>query len=228
MQTIAMSPTNRSREVEAMFDTISPRYDLLNRILTFGLDVRWRKGMIRAMDLPSDATVADLACGTGDLCRELMKADLHAIGVDFSAGMLANARTDAPLVQGDIQTIPLATASVDAATCAFALRNVDDISMVFTEMARIVKPSGRIGIMEVSTPSNRLLATGHAFWFQRMVPLIGGLLSDRAAYSYLPRSVSFLPSTPELVSMLESAGFTNVTTKQLGGGAAQWLIGTRQ
>jgi len=210
-----------------MFDRIAPRYDVLNRALTFGLDTRWRKRAVRTLGLRAGAVVVDVASGTGDLCRDLRAAGLVPLGVDFSYGMLEVARTDAPLVQGDALGLPFATASVDGATSGFALRNFDALPPVFAELARVVRPGGRIALLDVAEPRNRILRSGHSVYFGRVVPLVGGLVSDKAAYRYLPESVVYLPEPGELVSMLGRAGFVDVQHQRLTGGISQLLTATR-
>ncbi|HRE03004.1 MAG TPA: class I SAM-dependent methyltransferase, partial [Ilumatobacteraceae bacterium] len=134
----------KAAAVRQMFDTVAPRYDLINRIMTFRLDVRWRRIAVKRLGLPPGATVADLASGTGDLCIDLMRAGHRPISVDFSFGMLAGDRSGAPRVQADILRLPFATASLDGATCGFALRNLVDLPAFFAELGRAVKPGGRI------------------------------------------------------------------------------------
>jgi demethylmenaquinone methyltransferase/2-methoxy-6-polyprenyl-1,4-benzoquinol methylase len=217
----------KARAVRSMFDAIAPRYDLVNRIMTFRLDVGWRRRTIRALGVSSGSLVLDVACGTGDLCRELARAGFRPLGTDLSFGMLAAARTDAPLVHGDALQLPLPDASVDALTCGFALRNFTDLAGFLAEAARVVRPGGRIGLLEVAEPPNRLLRWGHSVYFGKVVPRIGGLLSDRAAYQYLPRSVAYLPEPDELVAMIAAAGFPDAERTLLSGGIAQLLTGTR-
>ena len=220
--------TDKARRVRGMFDTIAGRYDLVNRVMTFGMDVGWRRRTVRDLRLPGGALVADLACGTGDLCRELDTAGYRAVGFDFSFGMLTEARTEVPLVQADALALPLADGRLDGVTCGFALRNVVSLEALFAELARVVRPGGRIALLDASVPDNRALRAGHGVYFNRVVPLVGGLLSDREAYRYLPRSLAYLPSGPELVAMLGDAGFDDAARTQLGGGAAQLLSGTRR
>ena len=215
------------RAVRGMFDAIAPRYDLVNRIMTFGLDVRWRRRTIRDLALGRGSVVLDLAAGTGDFCRELEAGGHHPIGVDLSYGMLAAARTGAPLVHADILRLPVPAASVDAAVCGFALRNLVELPAFFAELARVVRPGGRIALLEVASPENPLMRLGHGVYFGRVVPRIGGLLSDAAAYRYLPRSVAYLPDPPALVAQIEGVGFEGVRRTLLTGGASQLLIGTR-
>ncbi|MGH9285714.1 MAG: ubiquinone/menaquinone biosynthesis methyltransferase [Acidimicrobiales bacterium] len=215
------------RAVRAMFDAIAPRYDLCNRILTFGMDVGWRRKAVRSLGLPGGSRVADIAAGTGDLCRELAAAGYQPAGFDLSAGMLAHARTTAPLVQADGLRLPLAAASIDGATCGFALRNLADLGQFVDELARVVRPGGRVALLEVAEPENPVLRRGHALYFAKVVPVVGGLLSDAAAYRYLPRSVAYLPPAPEMVAMIGDAGFTAVVRRMLSTGIAQLLTATR-
>jgi demethylmenaquinone methyltransferase/2-methoxy-6-polyprenyl-1,4-benzoquinol methylase len=217
----------KARRVRDMFDAIAGRYDLVNRVMTFGMDVGWRRRAVRQLRLPGGALVADLACGTGDLCRELSRDGYRAVGFDFSLGMLAEATTDVPLVQADVLRLPLADRSVDGATCGFALRNVVDLNAFFAEIARVVRQGGRISLLEASQPDGALMRAGHAVYFRRMVPMIGGLLSDREAYAYLPRSMAYLPPVTEMVTAVRDAGFPDAERLPLSGGIAQVLAGTR-
>lgn len=217
----------KGRRVRDMFDAIAGRYDLVNRVMTFGMDVGWRRRAVRQLRLPGGALVADLACGTGDLCRELSRDGYRAVGFDFSLGMLAKATTDVPLVQADVLRLPLADRSVDGATCGFALRNVVDLDAFFAEIARVVRPGGRISLLEASQPDGPLMRAGHAVYFRRMVPMIGGLLSDREAYAYLPKSMAYLPPVTEMVTAVRDAGFPDAEHVPLSGGIAQVLAGTR-
>jgi len=219
--------SDKARAVRAMFDAVAPRYDLVNRVMTFGLDRRWRRLTVAALDLPAGSTVADLACGTGDLCADLAGAGLTPIGFDLSAGMLAAAHTTAPLVRADVVSLPLPAASVDGATCGFALRNLVDLRAFLAELARIVRPGGRIGLLEVAEPSHPALRLGHRFYFTRVVPRIGAALSDATAYRYLPRSVVYLPPVDVLVGAVAEAGFPDVHRRALSGGIVQLLVGTR-
>jgi demethylmenaquinone methyltransferase/2-methoxy-6-polyprenyl-1,4-benzoquinol methylase len=217
----------KQRMVRAMFDAIAPRYDLVNRIMTFRLDVRWRRRTVRELRLPAGACVLDLAAGTGDLCRDLTAAGHRPIGVDLSFGMLAAARTEAPLVHADALRLPVPDDACDGATCGFALRNFVDLGAFLTELARVVRPGGRIALLEVAQPPNALLRAGHGVYFGKVVPRIGALLSDPAAYRYLPRSVAYLPEPAALVAMLRDAGFGDATRTPLTAGISQLLTGTR-
>lgn len=213
--------------VRSMFDSIAPRYDLVNRLLTFRMDVGWRRTTLRRLELPPDSLVLDLACGTGDFSVELAAGGHRPIGVDLSYGMLAAARTDAPLLQGDLLALPVADETIDGAVCGFALRNLVDLPPFFAELHRVVRPGGRIGLLDVSRPDNAILRRGHGFYFNKIVPLVGGMLSDKAAYTYLPRSVSYLPEPEEMTAMLGDAGFESVDRQQLSTGITQLIIATR-
>jgi demethylmenaquinone methyltransferase / 2-methoxy-6-polyprenyl-1,4-benzoquinol methylase len=214
--------------VRHMFDTISPRYDMVNRIMTFRLDVAWRKKTMKALGLATGSTVLDLAAGTGDFCRELEDRGFKAIGMDLSFGMLHHARTTAPLVQCDALRLPIATGAVDGITCGFALRNFTDLGGFFDELGRVIRPGGRIAIVDACSPDNPIMKFGHGIYFGKVVPAIGGLLSDKSAYSYLPKSLAYLPPAEEMLERLRAAGFSGVQRHLLTGGAAQLIIGTRQ
>jgi demethylmenaquinone methyltransferase / 2-methoxy-6-polyprenyl-1,4-benzoquinol methylase len=210
-----------------MFDTIAPRYDLVNRVMTFGLDRGWRKSSVSSLLLPPGSKVLDLACGTGDLCRDLDAAGMVAVGVDLSMGMLACARIEAPLAQADALQLPFPDQSFDGVVSGFALRNFVALRPVLAELARVTRPGGRLALLDVSTPDNAFLRRGHAVYFGHVVPRIGGLLSDRAAYAYLPKSVAYLPSTGEMLDLIGTSGFNDVGRRLLSGGITQLLTATR-
>lgn len=210
-----------------MFDSIAPRYDLVNSVMTFGMDTGWRRKSIESLRLRRGDLVLDVACGTGDFCRELEGAGHRVVGVDFSMGMLAAARTSAPLLQADALVLPFRDGSIDAVTCGFALRNVTDTGDLFDELARVVRLGGRIALLEVSQPKSRVLRGGHHVYFHKIVPFIGGVLSDRSAYSYLPRSTAYLAPTDELLARLRTAGFADAAVRHMGLGAVQLLTGSR-
>jgi demethylmenaquinone methyltransferase/2-methoxy-6-polyprenyl-1,4-benzoquinol methylase len=218
----------KAAAVRDMFDRIAPRYDRLNRLLTFRLDCGWRRRAVQSLGLGPGAVVADLACGTGDLCRDLAEAGLRPLGLDLSWGMLTHARTGAPLVHADILALPLSSSSVTGITCGFALRNVVDLDALAAECARVLRPGGRLAFLEVAEPNNRLLRAGHGLYFGRVVPWVGARLSDASAYRYLPRSVAYLPPTPELLDRIARAGFVDVTRRTLTLGVAQLITATRR
>jgi len=215
------------RAVRSMFDAIAPRYDLVNRVMTFRMDVAWRTRTVRELGLPDGSLVADLACGTGDFCRELQKQGLRPIGFDLSFGMLAAARTSAPLAEADALSLPVPDSSLDGITCGFALRNLVELDGFFVELARTVRPGGRIAILEVAEPPNRFLRWGHSIYFGSIVPKVGGLLSDPSAYQYLPKSVAYLPEPGVMLQRLADAGFVQVERQLLSVGISQLITATR-
>lgn len=226
------SGADKRRAVREMFDAIAPRYDLVNRVMTLRLDVAWRRRTVSSLALPAGSRVADLACGTGDLCRELARQGHSPVGFDFSMGMLRAAPPEAGgsspvLVNADILELPLPGCSLDGATCGFALRNLTAVPPLLAEMARVLRPGGRIGLLEVDRPSNPILRWGHGLYFGRAVPLIGAVLSDRDAYRYLPASVAYLPPAGDLEGMVRTAGFTEVQHHRLSSGIAQLITATR-
>ena len=211
-----------------MFDAVAPRYDLVNRIMTFRLDVRWRRLAVRRLGLPKGSVVLDLASGTGDLCVVLRKQGLVPVSVDFSFGMLNADRSGSPRCQADILRLPVADSSVDGVTCGFALRNLVDLGAFFEELGRVVRPGGRIALLDVGIPRNRLIRWGNSIYFGRIVPRIGALLSDGPAYRYLPKSVAYLPEPRVMVEMLKASGFADADHHALSGGITQLLTGTRR
>jgi demethylmenaquinone methyltransferase/2-methoxy-6-polyprenyl-1,4-benzoquinol methylase len=223
--------TARREEVEAMFDRISPRYDFMNRLMTLGIDRLWRRQAIARLGLVSGERIVDLACGTGDLAEEAAGAGAAVVAIDLSAGMLREARArglaGSSLVRADAARLPLPDASCDAVVSGFALRNFVDLDAVFAECARVLRPGGRLALLEVDTPAHPLLRLGHRVYFNRIVPLLGRLLADRAAYSYLPSSVVHLPNERRLSAMLGSAGFSRLAKMRLLGGVAQLVTGCR-
>jgi demethylmenaquinone methyltransferase/2-methoxy-6-polyprenyl-1,4-benzoquinol methylase len=228
-QTLAPLPTGREKteRVRFMFDSIAPRYDLINRLMTFGLDQAWRRNTVSALALPPQSVVLDLACGTGDLSRLAERRSYRVIGADLSAGMLAANHAATPLVEADCSQLPFGDGAFDGLVCGYALRNFTDLQSAFNEMARVLRPGGRLAILEVDAPTSRALRTGYDVWFNKVVPAIGGLLSDKDAYSYLPRSVAYLPATPTLRRMLGQSGYSTVGIRPLAGGLSQLVMATR-
>jgi len=218
---------DKAAMVQSMFDAIAPRYDLVNRIMTFRLDVRWRRRAVRDLALPAGSRVLDLASGTGDLCIDMRRAGLDPVSMDLSFGMLSNDRSGAPRAQADILRLPVPDGSVDGIMCGFALRNLVDLDMFFRECARAIRPGGRVALLDVGVPHNPLVRFGNSIYFGRIVPRIGALLSDGPAYRYLPRSVAYLPPREELVAKLRAAGFGDARHTQLSGGLTQLMVGTR-
>ena len=225
-------PTGEEKRVRVreMFDRIAPRYDALNRIMSLGLDQRWRRRALDLIAVGRGDLVVDLACGTGDFCELVEARGARVVGVDFAREMLRQARARGlgfPQVQADGEWLPFRTASVDVVTCGFALRNFVSLEGVLREIARIVRPGGRIALVDVDRPEWLPLRAAHSLYFDRVVPLVGGLLSDRLAYRYLPQSTAYLPAPDVLRTMLSGAGFLELEREVVLFGSAQILTGVR-
>lgn len=217
----------KERFVREMFDKISPGYDRLNRLLTFNLDQFWRRTTLSRLDLPRGARILDLACGTGDFVKLASSMGYNCIGTDFSMGMLMNSGLSSGLVASDGKHLAFADSVFEGATCGFALRNFSDLTLVLSELSRVVMRGGKIGLLEVAQPTNPVLKFGHELYFNKIVPLVGGILSDSSAYRYLPASVSYLPQRHELCSMIQANGFTDAQHELLFSGAAQLFTARR-
>jgi demethylmenaquinone methyltransferase / 2-methoxy-6-polyprenyl-1,4-benzoquinol methylase len=205
--------------VRRMFDRIAPVYDAMNRTMTVGLDRRWRRLTAAAVVRPGD-DVLDACCGTGDLAVAAARAGGRVTGLDFSEPMLERARRKAPEVEwirGDLLELPFDSESFDAATVGFGVRNVDDLQRSLSELRRVLRPGGRVGILEITRPRGPL-APFYRFWFDGVVPLLGKLLPGGSAYTYLPASVRRFPGPAELAEMIEAAGFRDVRVRFFAGG----------
>jgi demethylmenaquinone methyltransferase/2-methoxy-6-polyprenyl-1,4-benzoquinol methylase len=231
MSSVLPPPEEKAVAVRRMFDSIAPRYDRLNRVMTGRMDQRWRRELVRRARVRPGDVVLDLACGTGDFSLLVEGRAGRIVGLDFAREMLVLARRRTPaagLVQGDALRMPLAPASVDVALSGFALRNFSAIAPVLAELARVMRPGGRLGLLEVDTPRNGLVRRGHQLYFNRVVPLVGGWLSDRRAYAYLPASASYLPPEEELLPMIGEAGFERVRKRSHMLGAIQAITAVRR
>jgi demethylmenaquinone methyltransferase/2-methoxy-6-polyprenyl-1,4-benzoquinol methylase len=202
-----------------MFDHIAPVYDAMNRTMTAGLDRRWRRITAEAAVRPGDE-VLDACCGTGDLAIACARVGGRVTGLDFSERMLERARSKAPeleWVSGDLLALPFADASFDAATVGFGVRNVEDLQRALSELRRVMRDGGRLGILEITRPHG-LLAPFYRFWFDGVVPLLGKLLPGGSAYTYLPASVRRFPGPQELAGVMVRAGFADVRYRTFAGG----------
>lgn len=218
----------KTEAVRSMFDAIAPRYDLVNRVITLGLDRRWRARTVDALGLPPGSLVLDLACGTGDLADSARRAGHRIVGADLSFGMLDRRHDPFPAVQADAAALPLADRSLDGIVCGYALRNFTDLAGSLAEAGRVLRPGGRLALLEVAAPAPGLLRRGFDIWFGHCVPAIGALLSDRAAYEYLPRSTAYLPDEAGLRRLIADAGFSTVGRRLLNGGLSQVITATRR
>src|SRR4051812_8114195 len=213
--------------VQRMFDRIAPVYDAMNRVMTAGLDRRWR-AITLDRTVRSGDRVLDACCGTGDLAIGARARGADVVGVDFSQEMLVRARRkDAGIewVQADVLHLPFEDASFDAVTVGFGVRNVDDLEAGLRELRRVLRPGGRLGILEITTPRGAL-APFYRVWFDRVVPLLGRVLPGGAAYTYLPASVRRFPVPEELARLLEAAGFEGVAFRLFAGGIVALHVGT--
>jgi demethylmenaquinone methyltransferase/2-methoxy-6-polyprenyl-1,4-benzoquinol methylase len=205
--------------VRTMFDRIAPVYDAMNRIMTAGLDVRWRRLTAQSVVRAGDR-VLDGACGTGDLALADLRAGAGRVtGVDFSEPMLERARRKSAQVEwvrGDLLALPFADATFDAATVGFGVRNVADLEQALRELRRVLKPGGRLGILEITQPRG-VLRPFYSLWFDRVVPLLGKVLPGGSAYTYLPASVKRFPSAERLADLLRECGFGDVRFRLLAG-----------
>jgi demethylmenaquinone methyltransferase/2-methoxy-6-polyprenyl-1,4-benzoquinol methylase len=205
--------------VRTMFDRISPVYDAMNRTMTLGLDRRWRRAAAHAVVRYGDR-VLDACCGTGDLAIAAKEAGGSVTGLDFSPRMLERARTksrEIEWVQGDLLALPFGDAAFDAATVGFGVRNLDDLERGLAELRRVLRPGGRLAILEITQPRG-VLAPFYRLWFDRLVPLLGRVLPGGSAYTYLPASVRRFPGPEDLGALLREAGFEDVRWHLYAGG----------
>lgn len=214
--------------VRLMFDRIAPVYDVMNRAMTAGLDLRWRSLAAAAAVRPGDR-VLDAACGTGDLALADLKAGAGSVtGIDFSPRMLERARrkhAGIDWVEGDVLELPFADGSFDAATIGFGIRNVSDLERALRELRRVLRAGGRLAVLEITRPRGPLAPVLGA-WFEHVVPRLGRLVSGGEAYSYLPASVRRFPPPEELAALLRGAGFDGVSTRLLAGSIVSLHAGT--
>ena len=212
-----------------MFDRISPVYDVMNHAMTAGLDRRWRRLAAETVVRPGDA-VLDACCGTGDLAIAAERAGGRVTGLDFSEQMLVRARGKSDSVEwvlGDVTALPFADASFDAVTVGFGIRNVPDLEAGLAELARVLRPGGRLGCLEITRPRG-VLRPFFRLWFDGLVPLAGKVLPGGSAYTYLPASVRRFPGPPDLAAALGRAGFDGVGWKLMGGGIVALHVGTKR
>jgi demethylmenaquinone methyltransferase/2-methoxy-6-polyprenyl-1,4-benzoquinol methylase len=226
--------------IEAMFGGIAPRYDLMNRIMTVGLDGRWRRMAAQQADLARGGPALDVCCGTGDLTFSLVDAcpECDVTGLDFTPAMIGRARQKAAarerrglpsprrFVAGDLLALPFADAEFAAVTVGWGVRNVPDVPRAFREMARVTRPGGRVVCLESTQPPTGAGRRFHDVWMGRVVPVLGRLVTgDPSAYAYLPASVAAFPRADELAAIMAGAGLTRVRYRRLGLGAVALHVG---
>jgi demethylmenaquinone methyltransferase / 2-methoxy-6-polyprenyl-1,4-benzoquinol methylase len=214
--------------VRSMFDRIAPVYDVLNRVMTAGLDGRWRRLTAQAVVRPGDR-VLDACCGTGDLALAAHAVGGVVTGLDFSERMLERARGKSSAiewVQGDLLDLPFAGRSFDVGTVGFGVRNVEDLDRALREFRRVLRSGGRLGILDLVRPKGPL-ALFYRLWFDGVIPLVGRLVPGGSAYTYLPASVRRFPGPAELCERVEAAGFSVVTRRRLAGGIVVLIVAER-
>ena len=214
--------------VEAMFDRISPVYDTMNRLMTAGLDRRWRRLTVGAVVRPGDR-VLDACCGTGDLALEAQRAGGRVTGVDFSERMLERARRKSAAIEwvrGDVLALPFPDGSFDSVTVGFGIRNVAELPAGLAELARVLRPGGQLGCLDITRPRG-VLRPFFALWFDGLVPLAGKLLPGGSAYTYLPASVRRFPGPEDLAEAMSGEGYTRIGWRLLGGGIVALHTATR-
>jgi demethylmenaquinone methyltransferase/2-methoxy-6-polyprenyl-1,4-benzoquinol methylase len=202
-----------------MFDRIAPVYDTMNRVMTAGLDRRWRAATAAAVVRPGDR-VLDSCCGTGDLALACARAGGQVTGLDFSERMLERARRKSGAIewmQGDALALPFEGGSFDSATVGFGVRNLADLELGLRELRRVLREGGRLGVLEITRPRG-LLAPFYRVWFDGIVPLLGKVLPGGVAYLYLPASVRRFPEPEDLARLLREAGFAEVSYRLFAGG----------
>jgi len=213
--------------VRTMFDRIAPVYDAMNRVMTAGLDRRWRRLAVREVVWPGDR-VLDACCGTGDLAIEAERRGGRVVGLDFSGRMLERARRKSGTiewVQGDALALPFADGEFDAVTVGFGVRNLEDLERGLRELGRVLRPGGRIAVLEITRPRG-LLRPFFRLWLEVLVPLAGRVLPGGQAYTYLPASVKRFPGPEDLSTLFELAGFQDVRFRLLGGGSVALHVAT--
>lgn len=222
--------------VRGMFERIAPRYDLVNRVMTLGRDASWRRATVEAVALEHGQRALDLGCGTGDLALELSRSGAGlVVGLDPVTAMLdaadhklRRASGAVGLVAGDALGLPFAEGSFDCVVSAFVVRNLSDLPLALREARRVLRPGGRLGILELTPLTFPVLRPLFRLYFHRIVPLIGGLLAgDRAAYSYLPASVDRFPDARTLAAMLDEAGFARIRYRRFMYGTIALHVGER-
>ena len=222
------SGTLAPESVRGMFDRIAPVYDVMNHVMTAGLDRRWRSLAVEEVVWPGDR-VLDACCGTGDLAVAAERRGGRVVGLDFSERMLERARRKSGAiewVQGDALALPFGDGEFDAATVGFGVRNLADLEAGLRELARVVRPGGKLAVLEITRPRG-ILKPFFRLWFDGVIPVLGRVLPGGQAYTYLPASVRRFPGPDDLSALLERAGFEDVRYRLLGGGIVALHVGTR-
>ncbi len=226
--------------IKEMFDSIAPRYDFLNRLLSLRQDIYWRRTMITALDLPDNASVLDVACGTGDVLLEIlsrMENQKLIVGADFAPEMLKlakikllqeNTSSNVQLIAGNALHLPFPPNSFDAITIAFGIRNIMDRESALANFFKCLKPGGKVAVLELATPANKTLLSLYLFYFSKVLPIIGAFFSKHLkAYDYLPASVINFPPPDKFAAIMKQAGFKQIKWRRLTMGIATVHIGQK-
>ncbi len=231
--------TNKGENIRAMFDSIAPRYDLLNRLLSLGIDRRWRRFAVRQIKFKEGGSILDVATGTADVALEIAAYTPESVsitGADFSEQMVELGREKVrqsayssriTLQVAPCESMPFEDNRFESATIAFGIRNVVDRLCGLKEILRVLKPEGRIVILEFSNPRSRVIKAAYNFYFLKILPLVGGLVSNFSAYKYLPDSVLEFPSQEDFKGIMSAAGFRNIKHNDLTFGIATVYTGDK-
>ena len=219
--------TAKTEQVRQMFDAIAPAYDFMNRAMTLGIDIWWRRLAVKRLKRLQPATILDVATGTGDFAIQLNNSlhPQHVTGIDLSQGMLDEARRkvkekgldrDITFEQGDCMALPMADESFDAVTVAFGVRNFEHLQQGYLEMARVLKPGGMLCVLELSTPTNPVIRWFYDLYTLHIIPWLGSLKSgEKSAYRYLPQSIAAVPQGDDMLQLMRNAGLKNTTFRRL-------------
>jgi len=228
---------DKKKFVQQMFDDISPRYDLLNHFLSLGTDIYWRRKFIRKLNIKDNTKVLDVACGTGDVCFEILKHhDVSVTGLDISQNMVNLANEKArkrnqervAFIHGDGENLPLDSSSVDYLTISYGFRNISNYEAALNEFYRVLKPGGKLGILEFSKPKSRIVGSVFGLYFHHILPRIGSLFSQSDAYRYLPESVDFFPTRHDICRKIIYSGFHRAEIHDLIFGISTVFLGFKE
>tara|TARA_B100001964_G_C14038805_1_gene511690 strand:+ start:74 stop:793 length:720 start_codon:yes stop_codon:yes gene_type:complete len=228
---------DKKQFVRKMFDDISPRYDFLNHFLSLGTDIYWRRQFIRKLNITDNTKVLDVACGTGDICFAILKHhDVSVTGLDISENMvkLANKKVKkqnqdrVAFIHGDGENLPLDSNSVDYLTISYGFRNIANYDAALNEFYRVLKPGGKLGILEFSKPKSKIVGSVFGLYFHHILPFIGSLFSQSVAYRYLPESVDFFPTRHDICSKIIYSGFHRAEIHDLTFGISTVFLGFKE
>ena len=227
---------DKKQLVQKMFDDISPQYDFLNHLLSFGIDIYWRKKFINTLNILDSSNILDVACGTGDVCFEIIKShNVNITGIDISSNMIkiANKKLNSKnysnikFLQGDAENLPLESNSIDYLTISYGFRNISNYEKALNEFYRVLKPNGTLGILEFSRSKSKNIDIIFRLYFHKILPQIASLFSHSDAYRYLPESVDFFPSRNDIMSKITKSGFNDVKFHDLTFGISSIFLGSK-